>query len=378
MSENTLLTTVLLDEHRAAGARIVPFAGWEMPVQYAGLTPEVNAVREDAGLFDVSHMAQFDISGPEATAKINAVVSADWSKVAVGRVAYALLLNENGGVIDDLMGYHLAEDEWLIVANASRADVDEPHLRKYLGGLSFSNRYENQAMLALQGPLSQEILQPLCDIDLHEMRWRDCRPAVVNGSQVLVARGGYTGSDGFEIMLAGDEAPALWRVLLEAGAAPCGLGARDVLRLEAGLPLYGHEMREEWSAAESGASWAVKGEKGDFVGREAVLQNAVEPPAQKIAALKMDGKAIAREGYTVTLAGEEIGFVTSGTLSPTAGPIALAMLPASLQVGDKVDVLIRGAAHAATIVTRPFVPHAARPSGKAPEVKSPSATLTTE
>lgn len=352
-----LQKTALFAQHQAANARIVPFAGWEMPVQYAGVISEVKAVREACGVFDVSHMAQFDVSGPDATAKLNGVVSADWSQVAPNRVAYALLLNENGGVLDDIMGYHLGENQWLIVANASRAEVDEPHLRAHLPGLSFSNRYENQAMLAIQGQKAQEVLQPLCDLDLSEMKWRDCQKAQIDGVSGLLARGGYTGSDGFEWMFAGSDAAQVWDKLLEAGAIPCGLGARDVLRLEAGLPLYGHELREDWTPQESSVGWAVKNEKGEFVGKK-TLPTTLE---KKIAALKMDGKAIPRESYPVAKNGEIIGEITSGTLSPTVGGgIALAMLPAEISVGDTVEIVIRGASHGAQIVKRPFVAHASK------------------
>jgi len=353
----TLQRTALYKEHVAGGGRMVPFAGWEMPVQYSGVIPEVRAVREGCGLFDVSHMGQLDVSGPDATAALNRVVSNDWSKTPTGRVAYALLLNQNGGVIDDIMGYHLGEDHWLIVVNASRAPVDEPHLQQHLPGLKVQNRYANQAMLAIQGAQSQTLLQPLIeDLDLSQMKKRDCVPATIAGASGLLARGGYTGSDGFEFMFAASDAPHVWSTLVQAGAIPCGLGARDVLRLEAGLPLYGHELREEWTPYESGCGWAVKPDKGKFIGRDA-LTNA--QPERRITALKMSGKGIPREEYSVLQNGEPIGAITSGTMSPTVGAgIALAMLPSHLQVGDVVDVQVRAATHPAQVVARPFVPFA--------------------
>jgi aminomethyltransferase len=352
-----LKRTALYDEHVKAGGRLVPFAGWEMPVQYAGVIPEVRAVREGCGLFDVSHMGQLDLTGEGGTEAINAIVSADWSGVQIGRVAYALLLNEDGGVIDDVMGYHLAPNEWLIVVNASRADIDEPHIARHLGdGLRQSNRYGNQAMLAIQGTHAADVLQTLTDYDLSQMKWRDCTLATVGGARGVLARGGYTGCDGFEFMFFAEDAARVWNALLQAGAVPCGLGARDVLRLEAGLPLYGHELREEWTPYESGVSFVAKVDKPQFLGREALLQK--QTPSRRVRALKMQGKAIPREGYAVYQGGVSIGEVTSGTLSPTLGAgIALAMLPTTLEVGDVVEIQIRSGLHAAEVVKLPFVSH---------------------
>jgi aminomethyltransferase len=353
---SNLRRTPLFEQHVTSGARIVPFAGWEMPVQYEGVIAEVRAVRQHCGMFDVSHMAQFDVVGQGVTSSLNQIVSADWENVAPNRVAYALLLNENGGVIDDIMGYRLSEDEWFVVSNASRADVDEAHLRKHLTGGSIANRYERQAMIAIQGPHAAELLQPITDITLSEMKWRDVREAKLVGARGLLARGGYTGSDGFEFMFDREDAARVWLSLLHVGVVPCGLGARDVLRLEAGLPLYGHELREEWTPAESACLWAVKLAKSTFIGREAVSAQAT--PSRTIKALRMDGKAIPREEYAVQHAGAVVGEITSGTLSPTLNAgIALAMLPTELEIGQSVDVMIRDRPHPATIVARPFVPH---------------------
>lgn len=353
-----LKRTALFDEHVRAGGRMVPFAGWEMPVQYGGVIPEVKAVREGCGVFDVSHMGQLDVAGDGAATALDQAVSANWSLTPMGRVAYGLLLNEQGGVLDDVMGYHLREGEWFVVVNASRADVSQAHIEKQVAlhpNVSLSNRYENQAMLAVQGPRSVEVLQPLAPgYDLAAIKWRDCAPVVVAGATGLLARGGYTGSDGFEFMFRAEDAERVWNALLEAGATPCGLGARDVLRLEAGLPLYGHELREEWTPFESGCGFAVKLDKSDFVGRAALLDK--REPSRRVRALKMQGKAIPREGYAVQKDGAPIGEVTSGTLSPTVGAgIALAMLPAHFEIGDSVDILIRGTPHAAEIVKPPFV-----------------------
>ncbi|HEX8833480.1 MAG TPA: glycine cleavage system aminomethyltransferase GcvT [Abditibacteriaceae bacterium] len=352
-----LQQTALLQEHRAAGARIVPFAGWEMPVQYSGVIDEVRAVRDSCGLFDVSHMGHFFVAGEGTTEALDKIVSADWQTVPIGRVAYALLLNENGGVIDDIMGYRLWEDEWLIVVNASRAAIDEAHLRQHLPpAISLKNSYDNQAMLAIQGPKAESMLQKLSDESIADIQWRDVRYAIVGGASGILARGGYTGCDGFEFMFKADDAPHIWRALIEAGAAPCGLGARDVLRLEAGLPLYGHELREEWTPGESGCGFAAKLDKPAFMGRAALLENPT--PLHRIRALKMMGRAIPREGYAVLKDGTTIGEITSGTLSPTLGSgIALAFLPADLPIGETVEIQIRNATHTAEIVKPPFVAH---------------------
>jgi len=295
-------------------------------------------------------MGQLDVAGSGATRALDAIVSADWQNVEIGRVAYALLLNENGGIIDDIMGYRLGEDQWRIVANASRAAIDEAHLRAHLPSeISLNNRYENQAMPAVQGADAEKILQRLIDVDLSQMAWRDV--GKWNGG--LIARGGYTGCDGFEIMCDAQTGIALWRALMKSGAEPCGLGARDVLRLEAALPLYGHELRENWMPTESGCGFAAKVEKPEFIGRSALLGKTAQ---KRIRGLEMTGKAIAREGYAVQKDGAMIGEITSGGFSPTLGiGIALASLPVQLEVGDGVEVVIRGARHEARIVKPPFV-----------------------
>jgi aminomethyltransferase len=362
----SLQQTSLLETHRACGGKLVPFAGWEMPVQYEGVKAETLAVRSSCGLFDVSHMGQLDVSGEGVTEALNAIVSADWSKIPVGRAAYALLLNEEGGVQDDIMGYKLADDRWLVVVNASRADVDEAHLRALLPeGIQLSNRYADQAMIAIQGPDSEAILQKFCAADLRDFRLRDVRETQVLDLPCTIARGGYTGCDGFEWM--GDAATAaiLWKKLQDAGATPAGLGARDILRLEAGLPLYGHELREEWTPDESGVAFAVKTEKGPFFGRDALMDRREVTVEKTLRGIKMLGRAIAREGYTVQLGDEEIGVVTSGSPSPTLETnIALALISADLPVGGEVEVSIRGTRHMARIVALPFVPRTTKTATK--------------
>ncbi len=356
-----LQRTALYDSHLAAKARMVPFAGWEMPVQYGGVIDEVRAVRENCGLFDVSHMGQLWVSGAHAATALDQIVSANWRDLPAGRVAYGLLLNEQGGIIDDVMGYHLENDCWLVVVNASRAEVDEAHLKAHLNGVTLHNSYASQAMIAIQGPNSEKVLQPLCNIDLSQVKWRDCVRCTLDRSEGVLARGGYTGCDGFEWMGDSESAPRIWQLLIENGAEPCGLGARDVLRMEAGLPLYGHELREEWTPLQSGVSFAVEKPAADaassfspdFIGKTALLGATAD---KRIKALQMESRAIARDGYAVLLDGAIVGEITSGTHSPTlGGGIALAMLPAEVAIGQQVEVQVRGSLHSARVVKKPFV-----------------------
>ena len=355
--------TALFASHQKCGGKIVPFAGWELPVQYAGVKAETLAVRQNCGAFDVGHMGQFDVFGEGATAFLNSVVTANWSKTPVGRASYGLLLSENGGILDDVMGYRLAEERWLVVVNASRIEGDELLFRSLLpSSVQLANRLKNQAMIAVQGPRAEAILDELCDADLRDFAFRDVREVQVLGESCILARGGYTGCDGFEWMGDAQTAPRLWDALLEGGALPCGLGARDILRVEAGLPLYGHELRETLSPFESGVGFAVKFDKGDFHGRAAMQQS---PPERTIRGVRMSGRAIAREGYPVMSAGEPIGEITSGTPSPTLDQnIALALLPSHLPMGSEVEVSIRGASHPAQIVALPFVPRSTKPTSK--------------
>ena len=354
METETLQRTILFDAHVAAGGRMVPFAGWEMPVQYSGVIPEVRAVREGCGVFDVSHMARFAARGADVGAALDKLVCSDWSIAPNNTATYSLLLGENGGTIDDIMGYHVSREHWDIVSNASRVETVEAHLRAHLpGSVELENRTAQTAMLAIQGPRAFEILSAHGNLP-HPMVWRNYLPAELFDVQGFLARGGYTGSDGFEFIFPAQSAVEVWDNLLKAGVLPCGLGARDVLRLEAGLPLYGHELREEWTPAESGAGWAFKPDKGEFIGREAGMRE----PSQRIVALQMEGKAIPREGYPIAVNGEIVGEITSGTLSPIVGVgIALAASKVKVAIGDSVEVLVRDKPQAARVVKKPFVPH---------------------
>jgi aminomethyltransferase len=380
-----LKRTPLFEAHGAAGARMVPFAGWEMPVQYAGVIEEVRAVRGQGaaacGLFDVSHMGEAVVSGPAALAWLNSLATNDVARLQPGRAQYSLLLRPDGGIIDDILIYQTGDEQYLVVMNASNAEKDLAWLREHpTPGVQVSDVSDATGLLAVQGPGALELLAPLTELDLAGMRRFGCAFGTVAGAPTLVARTGYTGEDGFELFVTGAEAPldastsetfpppssetllpALWTALVNAGAQPCGLGARDVLRLEAGNVLYGHEIDEETTPSEAGLEWVVKLEKGPFVGsetlqeqREGVTQET--RPARRLVGLQSETRAIPRQGYPITRGGDTLGVVTSGTFSPTLErPIGMGYVPPSaVQEGDPVEVIVRGRPEPARIVPLPF------------------------
>jgi len=354
--------TALHDEHVRAGARMVPFADFEMPVQYAGILKEHDAVRHRAGLFDLSHMGQFRLTGDAVaswadTLAINAV-----GTMKPLQARYNLFCNESGGTHDDTIFYRL-EKEWLLVVNASNADKMWRHLNAHLpeAGVALENRHGRYALIAIQGPRSVEMLQPHVDVDLASMRYYFCAQGRVNGIPALIARTGYTGEDGFELFVDGQDAGALWNALLREhrgeGLEPCGLGARDVLRLEAGMPLYGHELTETITPVQAGLNWALKLNKPEFIGRDALARQLELDEYPRVAGLVMEGRAPAREGYPVTLDGRAVGQICSGSIAPSVGNknVATALLErAAATVGTAVAVQIRGALHEAKVVPLPF------------------------
>ena len=349
--------TSLYETHQAAGATLVPFAGWEMPVSYAGTVSEVAATRTAAGLFDVSHMGEVTVKGAGAFDFVQAVTTNDASKLSPGKAQYSLLLNEHGGIIDDIIVYCLAESEYMIVLNAGCKDKDWDWLEaRALGrpNLTLTDISDETALIAVQGPaaitLAAEVLESTAALpDLKRFHF-----AAIVEHGLTVSRTGYTGEDGLEIFCKWPDAPALWKLLADAGTVPCGLGARDVLRLEAAYPLYGHELDAENFPAASGTGWAVKPKKGEFIGRGA-LQAA--PKTEQLVGIRMEERAIPREHYAVTdTAGRRVGETTSGTWSPTlkAG-IAMARLSAEAAApGTDVFVDIRGREAPARIVALPF------------------------
>lgn len=341
---------------------MVPYAGFEMPVQYAGILKEHDAVRHRAGLFDLSHMGQFWLRGDAV---------AEWGdRLAVNAVAtmkpmqarYNIFCNDAGGAHDDTIFYRL-ESRWLLVVNAANADKMWQHLTAHAPehGVELENRHGENALIAIQGPRSVAMLQPHVDVDLASLRYYFCTEGRVRGAQAVIARTGYTGEDGFELFVDGSQAPKVWRELLDACAAeglePCGLGARDVLRLEAGMPLYGHELTEEITPIQAGLNWAVKLSKPEFIGKAALAAQRERDDYSRVVGLVMSGRAPAREGYRVLRDGRDAGQICSGSVGPSVENknIATALVDkAAATVGTKLGVEIRGATHDATVVPLPF------------------------
>ena len=360
-----LRRTALYERHRELGGRLIEFGGWEMPVQYRGIFEEHRAVRDRAGLFDLSHMGELWVSGAGAASGLAYALVTDPVRLAVGRAHYSMICAPDGGTIDDLIVYRLAEERFLVVPNASNAPVVADELRARLAGFNaaLDDASLRTSLVAIQGPRAEEILRPLCDLDLASLRYYSIAEGHAAGAPAWVARTGYTGEDGFELFLAWEDAVRAWERLLDAGAAagivPAGLGARDTLRLEAGMPLYGNELDRATNPFEAGLARIVKLDKpNDFVGRRALEEVARSGPRKKLAGLVVRGRGIARHGYPVYLRADErpSGVVTSGTSSPTLGlPIAMAYLPPEAgEPGTMVEVGIRDARVAAEVVPLPF------------------------
>ncbi|MGH7064459.1 MAG: glycine cleavage system aminomethyltransferase GcvT [Stellaceae bacterium] len=355
--------TPLHSLHVRLGARMVPFAGYEMPVQYpAGILAEHLHTRAEASLFDVSHMGQLRLGGPDPAAALETLVPGDIRTLAPNRMRYTLLLDGEGGILDDLMATRLGAG-LLLVVNAARKDADFAHLRARLGGDATVERLDDRALLALQGPVAAAVLGRL-DADIPLLPFMAAAETTLDGRHCLVARSGYTGEDGFEISLAAAEAPALAeRLLAEPEVMPAGLGARDSLRLEAGLCLWGHDIDETTTPVEAGLAWAIgktRREKGGFPGAAVILRQLAEGASRKRVGICPDGRAPAREGTPVAdAAGREIGRVTSGGFGPSVGgPIAMGYVDAAhAAIGAPLDLIVRGAARPARIVPLPFVPH---------------------
>jgi glycine cleavage system T protein (aminomethyltransferase) len=360
---STLLRTPLHERHVALGARIVPFAGWEMPVQYASIIDEHRTVRSAVGLFDLSHMGEVQISGPESLAFTRYAVVSDPGALEPGQAQYSMLCDADGGIIDDLIVYR-TDDGYLIVCNAANRGAVLDHLETLRGRGDFDatleDRSERTALIAPQGPRAVELLATLTDLDLTTLGYYRSQRATVAGIDCLVARTGYTGEDGFELFCDARRATRLWDALIEAGEPfglkPCGLGSRDTLRLEAGMPLYGNELGRDVNPYEANLGRVVKLDKGEFVGRAALAAVQQAGPARKLVGLVMRDNAIARHGYAVEVDGAQAGLVTSGTASPTLGePIAMAYLPAgAAAVGSEVEVIVRDRPHRAEQVKLPF------------------------
>jgi aminomethyltransferase len=356
--------TALYDCHLEAGARMVPFAGWEMPVQYSGLMAEHEAVRTAAGLFDVSHMGEVRVQGADAEAFLQYLTPNDVAKLKVGRAHYSALLTEEGTYIDDLLIYRLADDDFLVVVNAANVDGDfawiERHAQTFDGEVTVRNVSEDYALLALQGPRAVEILSQLTDSDLEAIRYYRFAHGEVDGVPAILSRTGYTGEDGFELYLAPEHAAQIWRALLAAGQdhglLPAGLGARDSLRLEAAMALYGHEIDDTTTPWEAGLDWTIKLASGDFIGRDALVAQQEKGVERKLVGFGVTGRGIAREGHGVVHDGEAVGKVTSGTFSPTfKEAIGMAYVPVELaEPGTALTIEVRGREIPAEVRETPF------------------------
>ncbi len=356
-----LLETPLNVVHRKLGAKMVDFGGWDMPVQYKGILDEHKAVRTGVGVFDVSHMGELVVRGPQALELVNWVGTNDAAKLKIGQIQYSGLLYEHGGFVDDILVHKVAEDEYFICVNASNQDKDFEHI---VGANHFQATVENAgaryAQIAVQGPRALEVCQKLTTTELAPIRYYWFVDGEFAGIPARIARTGYTGEDGFEIYVSPDSAPAAWEAIFiageEFGIAPCGLGARNTLRLEAKMALYGHEIDATISPLEADLAWMVKLDKAGFIGKAALEEQKAAGLTRKLVGFEMRGRGIGRDGYEVEIDGAKVGWVTSGGPAPTLGKnIGLCYLPiAQANPGQKINVLVRGAAVEAVIVPTPF------------------------
>jgi aminomethyltransferase len=362
-TEASLHQSPLHDRHVALGAKMVEFGGWLMPLQYSGILEEHRAVRERAGLFDLSHMGELFVEGPDAGTALAAALVSNPPSLAEGRAQYSMITAPDGGIVDDLIVYRLGPERFLVVANAGNAHIVSDALAERLVGFKavLDDRSLATALVAVQGPRSVDILQPLTDVNLDTLRYYGIAEGTVAGIPALVARTGYTGEDGFEVFVDTASAGKLWDAMLKAGsdhgAGPIGLGARDTLRLEAGMPLYGNELDLETNPFEANLGRVVKLDKaGDFVGRAALEKVARDGVARRLVGLIVRGRGIARHGYPVFAGDRRTGVVTSGTVSPTVGQaIAMAYVAtADATPGTMLDVEIRGQRVPAEVVALPF------------------------
>jgi aminomethyltransferase len=348
----TLKRTPLHDRHVAAGARLVPFAGWEMPVQYAGIREEHRAVRKGVGIFDVSHMGEVETEGPDAEAFLQHVLSNDVTKIAQDGAQYSVLCNETGGVLDDLFTYRLGHDRFLTVTNASNHEKDLAWFKRHAADFDVQvyDRLDDYAMLAIQGPDARALVQRLTDGELPK-RFRTATLTVAGAPDTLVAGTGYTGEDGVEILTAPSNAPTIWDAAIEAGAQPAGLGARDTLRLEVCFHLYGNDLSEDRGPIEAGLGWCCK-EDTNFIGAEIVRAARQNGTPEKLVPFALTGPGIARQGNAI----EGGGVVTSGTLSPCLDiGIGMAYLPAEKALpGTPFDIDVRGKTRPAEVRTKPL------------------------
>ena len=366
MSEPTIgKRTPLFDYYKANGVKLIDFGGWEMPIQFSGILAEHEAVRERAGLFDCSHMGEIEISGGEAESYLNGLLTNDVSVMSIGQAQYNVMCYPDGGAVDDVILFKMDEERYLLVCNASNTDKVYAWMQENNGSEAILNNISDSiGLLALQGPAAIKILKELTEANLDAIgNYHFIADQVVAGiPHVLISRTGYTGEDGFELYLAGEQTASLWEKLLAAGEdygmLPCGLGSRDTLRLEAGMPLYGHELSEKITPLAAGLGFAVKTKKtSDFIGKAALTAIRENGSSEKIVGFEATERGIPREGYKVfSLDGEEIGIVTSGTQSPTLKKsIGMALVKSeAAAIGTEIQIEIRNKRIQATIIPKPF------------------------
>ena len=354
-----LIKTPFYDFHIEAGAKMVPFAGFHMPVQYKGITAEHLAVRTNVGLFDLSHMGEFEVSGPGALDFLQKTTTNNVANLGVGDIQYSCMPTADGGIVDDLLVYRLP-DRYFLVVNADNIKKDFDWLQSQLfGDVTLEDRSGDYGLLAIQGPNAQELMAQLTDYDLNSMKNYTAATASIAGVDTLFSRTGYTGEDGFELYIPPENAASLFRAIVDKGQPMgmelIGLGARDSLRLEMKMALYGNDIDETTSPVEAGLSWIIDFDK-DFVGKDVILRHKQEKPKRRLVCLELEGKAFPRQGYEILDGDKVIGKVTSGTFSPSLQrPIALGYVPRQkAKVGSQVEIAIRNSRFAATVVKPPF------------------------
>ncbi len=353
--------TALHDWHVAHGGRMVDFAGWEMPIQYTSIIDEHQAVRQRAGLFDIGHMGRLKFTGPDSCDLLDGLLTNDVTKLSVGQVRYSLMCNESGGTLDDVLVYRF-DDCYRLVVNASNRDKIVAWINQHFGGadVTMTDETLDTAMIALQGPKSLGLLQPMVDADLNVVRYFTAINASVGDTSAILSRTGYTGEDGFEVVVDAANGPRVWKSLIEAGQqvglVPCGLGCRDTLRLEAAMPLYGHEMDENLDPLTAGLGFGVKLKAGEFIGKEALQEIKANPRGRLRVGLILEGRRIAREGASVFAGDQQVGEVTSGTFSPTLEqPIAMAYVSTDhASLNARLEVDLRGQLIPVEVVALPF------------------------
>jgi len=363
-SSENLKTTPLFDIHKELGGKLVPFAGWNMPIQFAGVVAEHTCVREKVGLFDVSHMGEIEIEGKDAKRFLQYLLSNDIEKMSDGTILYSLMCYKNGGVVDDLLVHRFSEDHYFLCVNASNSDKDYEWVARHSTSydVKTKNTSADTAQLALQGPESEKVLQSLCDVSLNDLSYYNFKKGKVDDIEGIISRTGYTGEDGFELYLPPEKVADVCRSLMRQGEPfgiqPIGLGARDTLRLEMGYALYGNEIDDQPTPLEAGLGWVIKFNKGEFIGREPLLQQKEQGLRRKLVGIKLLTRGVPRSHYRMLKEGEPVGEITSGTFSPSLNTgVGLCYVSKEYSgVGTRLEVEIRNQSVSAEVVRPPFVP----------------------